>query len=72
MAIAPQTAMPRPAAATRPAATSRHVLVPVPEPRTGVAAARLAGLMVATSVAIGTVTALTLALLTGTLNQLAH
>jgi hypothetical protein len=72
MAIAHQPAMPRPAATTRPAGTSRHVLVPAVEVRPGLVVARLAGLMFATSVAIGTVVALTLALATGTLTQLGH
>jgi hypothetical protein len=76
MAIAPQTAMPRPAATTRPGAApqpgaTRHtVLLPAPAWRPGWIATRIAALVVATSVAIGAAGALTLALLTGTLQHL--
>ena len=78
MAIAPQPAMPHPPETMRPrptavAVTSRHtVLVPVPERRTGVVAARLAVLMAGTSFAFGTAIALVLAIATGALAQLGH
>jgi hypothetical protein len=77
MAIAPQPAMPQPAVTTRPqpaantAAASRHtVLSPVPVPRVGLVALRLAALMLATSFVIGGVGAVVLAVVTGSLQHL--
>jgi hypothetical protein len=78
MALAPQTAMPYPAPTTRPqpparASMSRHVVLsPTPEPRVGGVVARLAGLMMATSFAVGFAAAIVLAVITGTLTQLGH
>jgi hypothetical protein len=76
MAIAPQPAMPQPAVTTRPqpaanlAASSRHtVLSPVPVPRTGLVALRLASLMMATAFVIGGIAAMVLAIVTGALHQ---
>ena len=77
MAIAPQPAMSQPAVTTRPqpaantAAASRHtVLSPVPAPRVGLVALRLATLMLATSFVVGGVGAIALAVLTGSLKHI--
>jgi hypothetical protein len=76
MAIAPQPAMPqadapmRPPAQARLAASRHTVLSPVPQPRTAWVVTRLAALMLATSVAVGAVVAIALALATGTVTQL--
>jgi hypothetical protein len=76
MAIAPQPAMPQPAVTTRPqpaanlAGTTRHtVLSPVPVPRVGLVALRLASLMVATAFVVGGIGAIVLAVVTGALHQ---
>ena len=77
MAIARQTAMPQQSATMRPplqarlgATARRGVMSPVPAPRTGTVVVRLAGLMIATAGTVGGASAVALAILTGTLNQL--
>ena len=80
MTIAPQPAMPvvqtttrRPQPRLAAAAASgprRRVLSPVPQVRTGRALARLAALVIATTLCVGIVVSVALATLSGMLSQL--